>query len=163
MCFKNQFYQLYSIDTCLSKQSSPMHQSTEETCMGRVPAGLKSAFRHQFPPSPGNFSVILFREVFMAVCATRGALRGRSGLREEKSKRMEVTTSSWSWPHPGGAGGIKAVCPSSVAPGCVLCAEVAVDVIPRTRRASSVTKPGSFISYCRPSRFRGRRSESFSS
>ena len=88
--------------------------------MGRVPAGLKSAFRHQFPPSPGNFSVILFKEVFMAVCATRETLRARSGPREEKSKRMEVTTSSWSCPRPGGVGGIKAVCLSSAAPGCVL-------------------------------------------
>lgn len=125
--------------------------------MCRVPAGLKPAFRHQFPPSPGNFSVALFRDFFlMAVCATRGALRGRG---RRKAKRMEVTTSSWSCPHPGGAGGIKAVCLSSAAPGCVLCAAAAVDVIPRALRVSSVTKPGSFISDRRPLRLRGRRSE----
>ena len=105
--------------------------------MGRVPTGLKSPFRHQFPPSPGNFSLVLFGEVFMATCATREALRGRSGLREEKNKRMEVTTSSWSCPPPRGVGGIMAICPSSAAPGCVLCAEVAVDATPApTARAA---------------------------
>lgn len=131
--------------------------------MGRVPTGLHLHSDISFLQVQGISQSSFLEEFLHLFVLPEKYLRGCSELREEKRKRVEVSTSSWSCPHPRGAGGRKAGCPSSPAPGCVFCAEAAVDVIHSVRRTSNVAKPGSFISSCRPPHFRGRRSESFSS
>lgn len=61
--------------------------------MHRVPAGPKPALRRHFPPTLGNFSVALFRNVFTVFCMLTTALRGCLVLGEE-NKSVAVTTCS---------------------------------------------------------------------